>query len=131
MGGGRLCIGVHKATREAAGAEIGDPITLEVARDDAPRVLELPPELEAAFAAEPRLRERFDELAFTRRRELAGPDRRGEAAGHAGRAAREGAQRPAGAAWQRGHQYVSRASSPWRRTATSVPQRRHGRPARP
>ena len=73
MGGGRLCIGVHKATREAAGAGIGDPVTLEVARDDAPRVLELPPELEAAFAAEPRLRQRFNELAFTRRRELAGP----------------------------------------------------------
>lgn len=73
MGGGRLCIGVHKATREAAGADIGDPITLEVARDDAPRVLELPAELEAAFAAEPALRERFEQLAFTRRRELAGP----------------------------------------------------------
>ncbi len=73
MGGGRLCIGVHKATREAVGGEIGDEATLEVARDDAPRVLELQAELEAAFAAEPALRERFDGLAFTRRRELAGP----------------------------------------------------------
>jgi hypothetical protein len=73
MGGGRLCIGIHKATREAAGTDIGSEITLEVARDDAPRILELAPELEAAFAADPALRTRFEALAFTRRRELATP----------------------------------------------------------
>jgi hypothetical protein len=73
MGGGRLCIGVHKATREQVGADIGDLITLEVSRDDAARVLELASELDAAFDAEPELRERFDALAFTRRRELADP----------------------------------------------------------
>jgi uncharacterized protein YdeI (YjbR/CyaY-like superfamily) len=36
-------------------------------------VLEIPPELEAAFAAEPALRQRFDALSFSRRRDLAAP----------------------------------------------------------
>jgi uncharacterized protein YdeI (YjbR/CyaY-like superfamily) len=53
--------------------EIGDEVELELSRDDSPRVLELPPELEAAFAAEPGLRERFDGLSFSRRRDLANP----------------------------------------------------------
>jgi uncharacterized protein YdeI (YjbR/CyaY-like superfamily) len=36
-------------------------------------VLELAPEFEAAVAAEPDLRARFDGLSFSRRRELADP----------------------------------------------------------
>jgi uncharacterized protein YdeI (YjbR/CyaY-like superfamily) len=44
-----------------------------IVRDDSPRVLEIPPELEAAFQDEPALRERFDALSFSRRRDLAGP----------------------------------------------------------
>lgn len=70
---GGFYVGLHKAAREAAGVEIGDEVELELTRDDSPRVLELPPELEAAFAAEPALRERFDVLSFSRRRDLAGP----------------------------------------------------------
>jgi hypothetical protein len=72
-GGRGLFMGVHKATREAAGAAFGDVVEVEVTRDDAPRILELAPELEAGFAAEPALRERFDALSFSRRRELAEP----------------------------------------------------------
>jgi Domain of unknown function (DUF1905)/Bacteriocin-protection, YdeI or OmpD-Associated len=68
-----LWLGVHKATREAAGAEFGDELAFEIALEDAPRVLELAPELEAALAAEPALRDRFEALSFTRRRELADP----------------------------------------------------------
>jgi bifunctional DNA-binding transcriptional regulator/antitoxin component of YhaV-PrlF toxin-antitoxin module len=70
-GGRGLFMGVHKATREAAGAALGDVVEVEVTRDDSPRTLELAPELEAVFAAEPALRERFDGLSFSRRRELA------------------------------------------------------------
>jgi hypothetical protein len=66
-----LWMGIHKATREAAGVVFGDELRLEISRDDAPRVLELPPELKAAFAAEPRLRDRFESLPFTRRRQMA------------------------------------------------------------
>ena len=70
---GAFYLGVSKATREAAGAAIGDQVTLEIVRDDSPRVLELAPELEAALAAEPQLRDTFDGLSFSRRRELADP----------------------------------------------------------
>jgi uncharacterized protein YdeI (YjbR/CyaY-like superfamily) len=70
---GGFYLGVHKATREAAGAGIGDEVEISIVRDDSPRVLEMPPELEAAFKTEPALRERFDALSFSRRRDLAGP----------------------------------------------------------
>jgi uncharacterized protein YdeI (YjbR/CyaY-like superfamily) len=70
---GAFYVGLHKAARQAAGVEIGDEVELELVRDDSPRVLDLPPELEAAFAAEPSLRARFDGLSFSRRRDLAGP----------------------------------------------------------
>ena len=66
-----LWMGVHKATRVKAGVAFGDEAELEISRDDAPRVVELPPELEAAFAGEPALRDRFEALSFTRRREMA------------------------------------------------------------
>ena len=70
---GGFYLGLHKATREAAGIEFGDPIEIEITRDDSPRVLALPQELEAALKAEPALGERFASLSFSRRRELAEP----------------------------------------------------------
>jgi bacteriocin resistance YdeI/OmpD-like protein/uncharacterized protein DUF1905 len=70
---GAFYVGLHKAARDAAGVAIGEEVELELTRDDSPRVLELPPELAGAFDAEPVLRERFDSLSFSRRRELAGP----------------------------------------------------------
>jgi bifunctional DNA-binding transcriptional regulator/antitoxin component of YhaV-PrlF toxin-antitoxin module len=70
---GAFYMGVHKATREQAGVQVGDEVEIVVERDDSPRVLELAPELEAALAAEPELRTRFDALSFSRRRELADP----------------------------------------------------------
>lgn len=70
---GKFYMGLHKATREAAGVAIGDGVEIELTLDDSPRVLELAPELEAALAAEPELRSRFDALSFSRRRELADP----------------------------------------------------------
>ena len=70
---GAFYLGVNKATREAAGVEIGDEVELSVVRDDSPRTLELAPELELALAADPALRDRFDRLSFSRRRELADP----------------------------------------------------------
>ncbi len=70
---GAFYLGLHKATREAAGVNVGDEVELTLVRDDSPRVLELAPELEAALAKEPQLRTRFDGLSFSRRRELADP----------------------------------------------------------
>jgi uncharacterized protein DUF1905/bacteriocin resistance YdeI/OmpD-like protein len=68
-----LFMGVHKATREAAGVAVGDLVQVEISRDDSPRTLALAPELEAAFAGEPALHERFEALSYTRRKELAAP----------------------------------------------------------
>jgi hypothetical protein len=70
---GAFYVGIHRASRQAAGVQIGDEVELELTRDDSPRVLGIAPQLEAAFAAEPALRERFDRLSFSRRRDLAGP----------------------------------------------------------
>jgi hypothetical protein len=72
---GGFYLGLHKATREAAGVAIGDEVDIEIALDESPRVLELAPELEQALAADPDLRARFDALSFSRRRELADPIR--------------------------------------------------------
>jgi hypothetical protein len=72
-GGRGLFMGVQRATREAAGVSFGDAVDVVVSRDERPRVLEISAELEAAFVAEPSLRERFDGRSFSRRRELAGP----------------------------------------------------------
>lgn len=70
---GGFYVGLHKAAREAAGVVIGDEVELELMRDDSPRVLDIPEELERVFTSEPALRERFDGLSFSRRRDLAGP----------------------------------------------------------
>jgi hypothetical protein len=71
MGEGRVCLGVHKATREAAGVDVGDTIHVELERDERERVVAVPPELEAALAADPDARAAFDGLSFTNRREYA------------------------------------------------------------
>jgi hypothetical protein len=70
-GGGRACLGVHKSTREAAGAHFGDPVRVEFEVDDTPREVVVPAELAAGLDADPLLRARFDQLAPSRRRELA------------------------------------------------------------
>jgi hypothetical protein len=70
---GGFYVGLHKAARQAASVDIGDEVELVLERDESPRVLDIPPELEEAFTREPALRERFDALSFSRRRDLAGP----------------------------------------------------------
>ena len=68
-----LWVGVPKAARVAAGAVVGDEVTLELMLDEAPRQVVVPPELEAAFKIEPDLKARFEKLSFSRARELADP----------------------------------------------------------
>jgi hypothetical protein len=71
MGGNRVCLGVHKATREAAAVRVGDTVHVELERDERERVVEVPPDLEAALAGEPEARAAFERLSFTHRREYA------------------------------------------------------------
>jgi len=63
-----LWIGVPKATRIAASANVGDEVEIEIELDDSPREIVLPAELEAAFAADPELRRTFDALSWSRKR---------------------------------------------------------------
>jgi hypothetical protein len=70
-GGGRACLGVHKATREAAGARFGDSVCVEFEVDDTPREVVVPAELAAVLDAQPVLRAAFNRLASSRRSELA------------------------------------------------------------
>ena len=70
-GGRGLFLGVHKATREAAGVMPGELVDVVVSRDDRPRVIEVPAELAAALAADPLARARYDALSYTNRKEIA------------------------------------------------------------
>jgi hypothetical protein len=72
-GGRGLFMGVHKATREAAGITFGEVVDVVISLDERPRVLVMPRELESALTADPQLRLRFDALSFSRRRDLAQP----------------------------------------------------------
>jgi hypothetical protein len=72
IGGGAACLGVHRATREAAGAALGDWVGVVLEPDDEPREITVPPELAAALAADPAAAAAFDRLSATQRREHAG-----------------------------------------------------------
>ncbi len=66
--GGRYVLGVTKAVREAIGKEPGDTVHVTVAADTAPRVVDVPDDL-AAGLADAGLRDAFDALSYTRRKE--------------------------------------------------------------
>ena len=69
-GSGRVCLGVHKSTRQAAGIGFGEQVCVEIEVDSSPREVIVPLELENTLVATG-LREAFDRLAPSRRRELA------------------------------------------------------------
>jgi hypothetical protein len=69
MGGGAVCLGVHKATRQAAGVDVGDRVDIVLERDDRPREVAVPADLAAALAADEPAATEFARLSFTHRRE--------------------------------------------------------------
>jgi hypothetical protein len=71
LGDGTFCVGITKAIRVSAGLEIGDPVSVTVERDDAERVVEVPPDLVDALRAHPSAAEQFGAMAYTHRREYA------------------------------------------------------------
>lgn len=71
VGGGAKCLGVHKATREAAGVTFGDTVRVTIEPDDAPREIVVPDELASALAEDASARARWDALAPSHRREHA------------------------------------------------------------
>lgn len=66
--GGRALVPLSAEHRAAAGVAAGDEVEVEIALDTAPRTVEVPSDLAAVLAAEG-LRERFDALAFSHRKE--------------------------------------------------------------
>ncbi|MEA2437731.1 MAG: hypothetical protein QOF65_2287 [Thermoleophilaceae bacterium] len=70
--GGVTYLGFRKEIRDAAGGiEEGDEVEVVIARDDAPREVEVPEALAAALAGDAEARRVFDGLAFTHRKEYA------------------------------------------------------------
>jgi hypothetical protein len=69
--GGVAYLGVTKAQRDAAGAEIGDEVDVEVELDDAAREVDVPPELAAVLEGDSEAAQAFERLSYTHRREYA------------------------------------------------------------
>ncbi|MEV5967991.1 YdeI/OmpD-associated family protein [Kribbella sp. NPDC051952] len=66
--GGCMALGILKGIRTELGKGAGDPVTVTVERDDAVRTVEVPDDLAAALEGAG-LREAFDGLSFSHRRE--------------------------------------------------------------
>jgi hypothetical protein len=66
--GGRYMIGLRKDIRAAIGKAPGDAVRVTLEADTAPRVVDVPDDLAAALA-DAGLRDRFDGLSYTHRRE--------------------------------------------------------------
>ena len=69
--GGVSYLGVPKALRAAAGADVGDEVDVEVELDDTPREVEVPAPLVEALAADEAAAAAFGRLSYTHRREYA------------------------------------------------------------
>jgi HEAT repeat protein len=69
--GGVGYLGVTKALREEAGAGIGDEVDVDVELDEAPREVEVPPELAAVLKGDREAACAFEALSYTHRREYA------------------------------------------------------------
>ena len=67
---GTTMIGVTKAVIAEAGVSVGDTLEVFAENDEAPREVEVPDELAKAVRAK-RLTKKWEELSFTRRKELA------------------------------------------------------------
>jgi uncharacterized protein YdeI (YjbR/CyaY-like superfamily) len=64
-----ICLGSNREVREAADVRAGDRIVVDLELDTTERTVEPPPELRAAFAQDRELRDFFDSLSFTHRKE--------------------------------------------------------------
>jgi hypothetical protein len=69
--GGESLIGFSKQVRAELGVEIGDEVHAVIERDDAPREIAIPDELQQALDADPAARAAFDTLSPTHRKEHA------------------------------------------------------------
>ncbi len=71
--GGAFMLPFNPETRAGAHVAAGDTVTLEIELDTAPREVELPAELGAAFERDPLAAERFSALSYSKKRRLVIP----------------------------------------------------------
>jgi hypothetical protein len=71
--GGQYLVGVSAAHRAASGLKAGDDIEVTLEVDDAPRVVEVPPELAEALAADPVAAAAWQRLSYSHQRRHAEP----------------------------------------------------------
>jgi len=69
--GGRFLFGVNSQQRKDTGLKAGDVVQVTIEADDAPREVEVPPELQTALDADPAAKAAFEKLSFTTRKEHA------------------------------------------------------------
>lgn len=69
--GGENLVGLSKAKRAEAGIEVGDVVAVAIALDRAERVVDVPPALAEALAADPAAAQAFERLSPSRRKEHA------------------------------------------------------------
>ncbi|WP_129663525.1 YdeI/OmpD-associated family protein [Phytoactinopolyspora endophytica] len=71
--GGKFLISFNAATREATGRGAGDEVEVTLEVDDAPRTVEVPEALAAAFAENPAAAEAWKSLSYSKQRQHAQP----------------------------------------------------------
>jgi Bacteriocin-protection, YdeI or OmpD-Associated/Domain of unknown function (DUF1905) len=69
--GGETWLGLTNAFRAGAGLQAGDEVEVEIDRDETPREVVVPPELQQELDADAAARATYDQLSFTHRREYA------------------------------------------------------------
>jgi antitoxin component of MazEF toxin-antitoxin module len=67
--GGQFLVPLSAENRAAAGLAAGDDLEVDIALDDAPRVVDVPADLQAALSTSTAAREFFDSLSYTHRKE--------------------------------------------------------------
>ncbi|HEY1303552.1 MAG TPA: YdeI/OmpD-associated family protein [Vicinamibacterales bacterium] len=67
--GGKSYIGFRKEIRDAAHLQIGTPIDVTIELDAAPRVVDVPADLQRALAKHARARRKFESLSYSHRNE--------------------------------------------------------------
>jgi hypothetical protein len=70
MGGG-YCMGVNKTMREGANVNVGDEVDIVLERDTEERTMEAPAELAKELKKNRKAREKWEELSFTVKKEMA------------------------------------------------------------
>ena len=69
MGGSCHFLGINKELRAKIGKAPGESVFITLQRDTEERIVEIPGDLAAAFAANPAAQARYDKLSYTHRKE--------------------------------------------------------------